>query len=106
MGIQLPLPKGAQAPQFLDHICCDQMAGWIKTPLGTEVGQFSVHIYCGQTTAWNKMALGMGVGLRPGHMLLDGTPLRPPKRGRAPNFRPMSIVAKRLYVSGCHLVLR
>jgi len=30
-----PLPKRGTAPQFLAHICCDQMAGWIKMPLCT-----------------------------------------------------------------------
>ena len=39
----LPLPKG-HGPQFSAHICCDQMAGWIKMPLGTEVGLGSSHI--------------------------------------------------------------
>jgi len=37
MGIQLPSPKGAR-PQFSAHICCGQMASWIKMPLGMEVG--------------------------------------------------------------------
>ena len=32
-----PSPKGAHSPQFSDHICCGQMAGWIKMPLGMEV---------------------------------------------------------------------
>ena len=66
------------APQFSAHICCSQIAGWIKMPLGTEVGlnpsdivlegdpaplpkrghnpQFSVHVYCGQTAGWIKIA--------------------------------------------------
>jgi len=35
-GDQLPSPKGAH-PQFSAHICCGQMAAWIKTPLGMEV---------------------------------------------------------------------
>jgi len=30
----LPPPKGH--PQFSAHICCGQMAGWIKMPLGME----------------------------------------------------------------------
>ena len=47
--------------------------------------RFSAHVYCGQTTGWIRMPLGMEVGLGPGH-----------KRGTAPNFRPMSVVAKRL----------
>jgi len=37
MGTQLP-PKGAEPPQFLAHVCCGQLAGWIKMPLGTEIG--------------------------------------------------------------------
>jgi len=57
------------------------------------------------------MKRDMQVGLGPGDIVLDGVldgdPAAPPKkRGRPPNFRPMSIVAKRLYVSGCHLVQR
>jgi len=63
---QLTKQKGAQ-PQFSAHVCCGQMAGLIKMPLGAEVG------------------------LVPGHILLDGD-TAPPHR---PNFRLMSIVAKR-----------
>ena len=47
-----------------------------------------------QTVGWIKMKLGMEVGLNPGHMVLDGDPA-PSKRGTAPNFWPMSVVAKR-----------
>ena len=48
--------------------------------------------------------LGMEVGLGPDlHNVLDGDPA-PQKRGAAPNFRPMSIVSKRLHGSICHLV--
>jgi len=36
--------------------------------------------------------------LAPGHIVLDGDPA-PPKRGTAPNFWPMSIVAKELPIS-------
>jgi len=89
------------------------MAGWIKMPLGMKEGlrpgdfvldgdlaplsqhvgsQFSAHIYFAQTARWIKMALGMEVGFGPGHIVLDGT-----KKGAdAPNFWPISIVAKRL----------
>jgi len=54
------------------------------------------------------MPLGMEVGLGPGDFVLDGDPaLPPPKKGRVPpNFRPMSIVAKRLDGSEHHLVRR
>ena len=44
------------------------------------------------------MPLGMEVGLGPRLIVLDGDPVPhpPSKRGTTPNFRPMSIVAKRL----------
>ena len=76
-GPSSPSPKGHSHP-FLVHICCGRMARWIQMPLGTEVG------------------------LGPDHIVLDGA--HPPKnkggeRGTAPNFRPISIVAKRSPIS-------
>jgi len=41
------------------------------------------------------MKPGMQVGLGPGEIVLDGDPA-PPQRGTVPNFRSMTIVAKRL----------
>ena len=73
-----PKKRGTEAPQFSAHVCCGQTAGWIKMPLGRE----------------------MDVG--PGDIVFDGDPA-PPKEA-APNFRPMSVVAKRLHGSRCHLV--
>jgi len=62
--------------------------------------QFSANVRCGQTAGWIKMPLGMEVGLGPGDFMLDGTQLPfPSKTGTAPNFRPMSIVAKRSPIS-------
>jgi len=59
---------------------------------------FLAHVYCGQTARWIKMPLGMEVGLGPGHIVLDGDSAPPPKKkGTAPNYWPMSVVAKRLY---------
>jgi len=79
-GDPASLPKkGAEPPQFSAHVCCGQTAGWIKLPLSTEVG------------------------LGPDNIVIHGDPT-PPKKGTAPNFQPVSIVAKRLYVSGYHLV--
>ena len=68
--------------------------------------QFSAHFYCGQTAAYIKMPLGMEVGLSPGSFVLDGDPAPPRKGGGAPlpNLWPISIVAKRLDTSRCHLV--
>jgi len=83
-GTQLPSPKGKSLPP-----------------------QFSAHVRCGQTAGWIKMPLGMEVGLRRGDFLLDGDAAPLPKKGdRAPNFRPISIVTKRLDASRCHLVRR
>jgi len=62
------------------------------------VTQFSVHVCCGQAAGWIKMPLGMEVGLKRGDIVLDED-LAPPTRKRAqppPNFRLISIVAKRL----------
>ena len=59
--------------------------------------QFSAHICCGQMAAWIKMSLGMELGLDPGDFVLDGDPAPLPKKGaEPPNFRPMFIVTKRL----------
>ena len=52
------------------------------------------------------MKLGIDVGFGPGHIVLDGDSAPLPQRGTSPNFRPMSVVAKRLDGSGCHLVGR
>jgi len=51
--------------------------------------------YCGQTVGWIKLKLGVDVDFGPGHIVLDGDPTRP-QRGTAPNFRPVSVDAKRL----------
>jgi len=51
------------------------------------------------------MVLGMEIGLSPGDFVLDGDPGLFRKRGHrapVPNFRPISIVAKRLDASRCH----
>jgi len=61
-GPSSPSPKGAQLPQFSAHICCGQMAAWIK------------------------MSLGMEVDLGPGDFVLDGDPANPPWKGAHPHF--------------------
>jgi len=45
----------------------------------------------------------MQVGLGPGHIVLDGDLAPPPQCGTAPPFRSMSVVAKRLDGSRCHV---
>jgi len=83
-GPTCPSPK-RYSPSFSAHICCGQMAGWIKMPLGMEVG------------------------LGPGDFVLDGDQLALPKKGGGapvPNFQPISIVAKWLDGSRWHLARR
>ena len=123
-----PLPKKGRSPQFSARVYCSQTAAWFRMPLGMEVGlsprdfvlgwdpapspkgaepaKLSAHIYCGQTAGWIKMALGTKIGLSSDNFVLDEDPAPSPKRGGAPNFRPTSIVAKRLHGSRCHLVRR
>ena len=36
--------------------------------------QFLAHVYCGQMAGWMKTPLGMQVDLVPGHIVLDGVP--------------------------------
>jgi len=75
-------------------------------PLKGHSPQFSAQVRCGQMAGWTKMPLGMKVGLVPGDFVFDGTQLSQ-KKGTAPtNFSPMSIVAKRLHGSKCHLIWR
>ena len=110
---------------------CGQTAGWIKMALVMEVGlgpghdvidgdpaplpkrrqspQFSAHFYCGQTAGCIKMPIGTWYRVRPQprRLCVRWRPSSPPKKGGQPlNFRPMSIVAKRLDASRCHLVRR
>ena len=52
------------------------------------------------------MPLGSQVDLGPDDIVLDRDPAPQQKGTQRPNSRPMSIVAKELYVSGYHLVQR
>jgi len=62
-------------------------------------------VYCGQTVGWIKVPLAMEVGLRAGDIVLGGDPALQ-KGAHPPNFRPVSVVAKRLDGCRCHLVRR
>jgi len=66
--------------------------------MGTAPAQFSAHVCCGQMAGWIKMPLGTEVSLDPRHIVLVGTQLPPPpqkKWGTTSNFCLISIVAKR-----------
>jgi len=107
-----PPPKG-HSSQFSAHICCGQMAGWIKMPLGMDFPKRgrSPPIF-GPCLLWpngwmdqDVIWYGGGPQSRP-HCARwrPSSPLQ--KGGRAPDFRSIFVVAKRLYVSGYHLVRR
>ena len=76
--------------------------GWSPLP------NFRPIFYCGQTAGCIKMPLGMEVGLSPGDLVLDEDPapslITKKTAAEPPNFRPMSIVAKRLHGSRCNSV--
>ena len=68
--------------------------------------QISAHVYCVKTAGWTKTPLGTEVGLDPRDIVFDGDPaLLSPKGGQSPTIvGPLSIVAKRLHGTRCHLV--
>jgi len=75
-----PLPKRGRSPQFLAHVYCAWPNGWMD-----------------QVVTW--------YGGRPRHKqhCVTWGPGSPQKKAQLPNYRPMFIVDKRLYVSGYHL---
>ena len=90
--------RGHNTPHFSTHVCCGQTTVWTKMPLGTEVNLIS-RPHCvrwGSTTpergtttpSFRPMSLAWG----------PSSPIQKRKGGTQqppPNFRPMSIVAKR-----------
>jgi len=118
----------SSSPLF-GHVYCGQTAGWIKMPLGMEVDLGPGHIvldgdrvpHSERGTAaptfrpmysmairldGSKMPLGMKVGLGPGNIVLDRDPVPTKNGAQPPHFSLISIVAKRLGGSRCHLVRR
>jgi len=79
--VDLPTPEKRHthphATQFLAHVYCGQMDGWMKTPLGTEVD------------------------LAPGHIELDGATPSAKGAQHNPSFRPNFIVATVAHLSYC-----
>ena len=53
---------------------------------GTAPPQFSAHICCGQIAAWIKMSLGMELDLGPGDFVLDGDPVVLSPKGADPQI--------------------
>ena len=63
--------------------------------------QFLVHVYCGQMAGWMKTSLGTEVDLGPGHIVLDGVPAPAKGAQQPPSFRPMFIVTTVAHLSYC-----
>ena len=123
-----PRLKGGGVAQFLTCICCGQVAGWIKMPLGMEVGlgpgdcvrwgpshtppkKGQSPTIFGPRLLWSngwtdQDATWYGGRPRPRQLCVRWGPISPPLMGTAPNFRPMSVVAKLLDGLRCHLVWR
>ena len=123
MGTQLPSPqKGAELPpQFSAHVYCGQTAGWIKMALGMEVGIAPSHIVLdgdpapltekggrappifGPLLLWpngwmHQDVTWYGGRPRPTRHCVRRRTRSPPLKVTLPNFRPMSVVVKRLHI--------
>ena len=62
--------------------------------------QFLAHVYCGQMAGWMNTPLGMEVDLGTGH-IVDGVPAPCVRGTAAPLFSPMSVVAMVPHLSYC-----
>jgi len=67
----------------------------------THPTQFLAHVYCGQMAGWMKSPLCTEVDLGPGHIVLDGVPAPAKGAQQPPSFRPISIVATVAHLSYC-----
>jgi len=79
------------------HIGLDGDQALLPPPQRDTVLQFSAYVYCDQSAGWIKMPLGTKEGVGPGDTVIDGDPA--PRKGHTPNFRAMSVVAKRSPIS-------
>ena len=69
------------------HCCMDKMPLGTPPERGTAApAQFLVHVYCGQMAGWIRIPLGTEVDLGPGDSVLDGVPAPPTERGCYASF--------------------
>jgi len=57
-------------------------------------------VYCGQTVRWMKMKLGTQIGA--GHIMLDGDPALPPRKGAHQSPHTFAIYGCRLCLRRCN----
>jgi len=115
-GDPAPLSKKGRSPPFSAHVYCGKTAAWIKMSLGTEVGLGKDDIVLHEDPApiskkgveppifgpfllwpngWmHQEATRYGGRPQPRRLCVRWGPSPSPQRGAAPNFRPMSVVAK------------
>jgi len=67
----------------------------------THPTQFLAHVYCGQMAGWMETTLGTEIDLGPGHTVVDWVPAPAKGAHQSPYFRPMSIVATISHLSYC-----
>ena len=129
MGPRSPSSKGGQSPPIFGPCLLLQTAGWMKLVLGMEIGlspgdfvldgdpvpfpqkgaEPPYQIF-GPFLLWpngsmHQNATWYGCWPQPRGLYVRWGSNRPSQKGgRAPNFRPMSIAAKRLHGSRCLLV--
>jgi len=125
-----PQKEGGAPPQFPAHVFCGQMAGWIKMALGMKMGLGPGHIVLdgepallpqkgaeppifGPFLLWsngwmNQDGIWYGGRLQPRRLCVRWGPSFPSPKGAqsSPNFRPVSIAAKRLDGLRWYLVWR
>jgi len=90
LGMQIGLGPG--------HIVLDGDRAPLP-PKGHSPSQFSTHICCSQMAAWLKMSLGMELGLGQGDFVLDGDPARHLK------LRPVFIIVIVISSEHCIVVI-
>jgi len=101
------MPLGTEVGLGPDDLVLDWDSGTLSPERGqSPLPQLSTHVYCGQTAGYITMRLGTEVGVSPGDFVIDRDPALSPITWRSPppNFRPMSIAAKWLDRSRCHLL--
>ena len=85
----LPLPKKeAVVGLGLRDIVFDVDPATLREKGTPTLTQFLAHVYCGQMAGWMKTPLGTEVDLGPGHIVLDGVPAPAKGAQQRPLFGP------------------
>jgi len=88
------MPLGTEVGLGLRDILFDVDPPTPRKKGRTHRTQFLAHVYCGKMAGWMTTQLGTEVDLGPGHIVLDGVPAPAKGAQQHPSFRSMCIVAK------------